>query len=90
MVVTIFITLFAFSTPGFAALIKGDVAKGPIIAMDSAKGEITVSDYRSGRDITYKVSREVLASFQKGQVVIIRSDPGSNVAKSVRPVVRRR
>jgi len=82
--------ILALSAPSFAGLIKGDIAKGPIVSIDAEKGEMTVADSRSGTNVTYKVSPDVAASFQKGQVVIIRSDSGSNVAKSVKLVQKKR
>src|SRR3990167_6487026 len=82
--------VFTLSTPGFAGLIKGDISKGPIVSIDTVKNEITVADSRSGTNVTYKVSPDVATSFEKGQVVIVRSDSGSNVAKSVRLVQKRR
>jgi len=82
--------ILALLTPSFAGLIKGDIAKGPIVSIDTVKNEITVADFRSGTNVTYKVSPDVAASFQKGQVVIVRSDSGSNVAKSVKLVQKKR
>ena len=87
IVLVVLASLLFLSTPGFAGLIKGNVAKGPIVRIDTFKNEITVSDARSrGEEVTFKVTPAVAGSFQKGQVVIIRADAGSNVAKSVKLV----
>ena len=90
MLLVVLSAVFALSTLGFAGLIKGDISKGPIVSIDTVKNEITVADSRSGTNVTYKVSPDVVASFEKGQVVIVRSDSGSNVAKSVKLVQKKR
>lgn len=90
MLLAILGLVFSLTASGFAGLIKGDIAKGPIVSIDAEKGEMTVADSRSGTNVTYTVSPNIAASFQKGQVVIVRSDPGSNVAKSVKLVEKRR
>ena len=90
MLLVVLSAVFALSTLGFAGLIKGDISKGPIVSIDTVKNEITVADSRSGTNVTYKVSPDVVASFEKGQVVIVRSDSGSNVAKSVKLAQKKR
>ena len=90
MLLVVLSAVFALSTLGFAGLIKWDISKGPIVSIDTVKNEITVADSRSGTNVTYKVSPDVVASFEKGQVVIVRSDSGSNVAKSVRLVQKKK
>ena len=90
MLLAVLGVVFSLSTSGYAGLIKGDISKGPIVSIDTVKNEITVADSRSGTNVTYKVSPDVVASFEKGQVVIVRSDSGSNVAKSVKLAQKKR
>lgn len=90
IILAVFAAFTFVAIPSFAGLIKGDIAKGSIVSIDTVKNEITVADSRSGANVTYKVSPDVAASFQKGQVVIVRSDSGSNVAKSVKLVQKKR
>lgn len=85
------VTVFAFlATPVSAGMLKGDIVKGPIVAIDVEKGEMTVDDSRSGQRLTYKVAPDVAASYQKGQIVIIRAKEGSDVAQSVKLARRQR
>lgn len=74
--------LLVFSTSASAALIKGDIAKGPIVSIDTVKGQLVVNDGRSGKEVSYSVPAGMLSGLQRGQVVIVRSE--KNVVKSIR------
>ena len=89
-ILAVFAALMFAASPSFAGLIKGDIAKGPIVSIDTVKNEITVADSRSGTNVTYKVSPDVAKSFEEGQVVVVRSDSGSDVAKSVKLAQKKR
>ncbi len=90
MLLFVFLIFVSLSTSSSAGMIKGDISKGPIVSIDGIKGEMTVADSRSGINVTYKVNPDVASSFQNGQIVIVRSDSGSNVARSVKLVQKRK
>ncbi len=52
IMLVVLLGLVFLSTSSFAGMIKGDIAKGPIVSIDTVKNEITVADSRSGTNVT--------------------------------------
>ena len=91
VMMTVAVLFFSFSTPSFALLRKDlEIAKGRVVAVDAAKNEMIITDYGTGLNKAYIVPAAVVGSLEKGKEVVVISKPGSNIARSVRLVIKRR
>ncbi len=67
---------------------KTELIRGKIISIDTTKNEIVVKDNKAGVEKTIAVDPRVIASLKTGEEVRIRVKEGSNIAESVREVVK--
>jgi len=68
--------------------VKTEVIKGKIVSIDTAKNEIVVKDNKAGIDKTIAVDPKAIASLKTDEEVKIRVKEGSNIAESVREIVK--
>lgn len=70
------------------AEVKTEVIKGKIISIDTAKNEIVVKDNKAGVEKTIAVDPKAISSLKTDEEVRIRVKEGTNVAESVREIVK--
>jgi len=74
------IAFLSFSTISSAALLKGNISRGNITAVNPAEGTVTILDYTTGKNETFTVG-SVAGQYKLGQRVIIRVHNGKTTIR---------
>jgi len=87
LIVSLFV-VFSFTTLAFAGLAM-NITRGPLVSIDPVNNQIVVTDDKTGTNKTFSVTAAMLQGLQKGRVVLVTVNPGTNVAKAVRYPARK-
>jgi len=73
---------------GAKPTVKSEIIRGKIVSIDTTKNEIVVKSNKSGVEKTITVDPKDIASLKTDENVKIKIKEGSNVAESIREIVK--
>ena len=92
--------LMSVVAPGFAkemkaaaadskAAAKLEIVRGDIVSMDKYNNQVTIKNPTTGKDETFSVNPNALASLKIGERVKITYDPGTTKARTIVAIKKR-
>ena len=80
--------LGAFSTTGFASILKKDVSifRGTVLSVNAKLSQLKLKDRKSGKEMTFNYKGGLGSNIGTGSTVIVIRDNPNNIVKSIRLV----